>query len=138
MEQKPSKKLQNKITGNLGEKVVANYLARQDFEILGMNYLKKWGEIDIIAKKDDKIHFVEVKTVSYETKVELEQAVARGTWRPEDNVHALKLKKLSRAIDTWISDYKWSGDWQIDVAALRIVPHETYATIKYLDNVILD
>ena len=133
----PNKKLQNKVIGNQGELIVANHLKRKGFTVLEMNYLRKWGEIDVIAQMDNKIHFVEVKTVSYETKYDLERAVLRGTWRPEENVHASKLKKLSRAVETWLAEHKWQGDFQIDVAAVRIVPRETFATIKIIDNVIL-
>jgi putative endonuclease len=138
MEKASTKKQHNKITGARGEQIVVRYLQNKGFAILGQNYLKKWGEIDIIVKKDERIHFVEVKTVSYETKHDLERAVAYGTWRPEENVHAYKVKKLSRAIESWILEYNWRGDWQIDVAAVRIVPRETYATVKYLDNVIIN
>ena len=130
--------LLSKKIGNDGELLAANYYQKEGFLVLEMNYLKKWGEIDVIVKKDGKVHFVEVKTVSYETKSDLEQAVLRGTWRPEDNVHQFKLKKLSRAIETWISERKWTGDFQIDVAAVRIVPRETYATIKIIPNIIIE
>ena len=138
MEHKQNKKLQNKATGSLGEKLTVDYLVKKGFILLEMNYLRKWGEIDVIVKKDDKVHFVEVKTVSYETKAYLESTVTHGTWRPEENVHQYKLKKLARAIETWISENKWTGDVQIDVAAVRIVPRETYATINMINNVILD
>jgi putative endonuclease len=137
VQQKSNKKLQNKVIGNYGELITANYLKRKGFTLIEMNYLRKWGEIDVIVKKDNKIHFVEVKTVSYGTKGDLEAAVLRGTWRPEENVHAYKIRKLSKAIESWLMDRKWNGDWQIDVAAVRIVPRETYATIKMIDNVIL-
>lgn len=137
MAQISSKKQNNKQIGAWGEQMTAKYYERAGFQILGMNYLKKWGEIDVIAKKDNRIHFIEVKTVSYETKLDLEQAVARGTWRPEENVTAHKVKKLSRAIESWLIEYKWEGEWQIDVSAVRIVPRETFATIKIIDNIIL-
>jgi putative endonuclease len=133
-----SKKQQNKVIGAKGEYIAARYLEKQGFAIVGQNYLKKWGEIDLITKRDGVVHFVEVKTVSYVTKADLERAVSYGTWRPEENVHAYKIKKLSRAIESWLLEYKWDGKWQIDVAAVRIVPRETFATIKYIDNVILD
>lgn len=137
MEQKVGKKSQNKQIGAWGEQITANYYKNAGYRVHGMNYLKAWGEIDVIAEKAHKIHFIEVKTVSYETKADLERAVAHGTWRPEENVTDFKIKKLSRAIDSWLQEYKWSGDWQIDVAAVRIVPRETYATINILDNIVL-
>lgn len=138
MEQLPSKKHQNKQIGSWGEQITATHYKKLGFSVLGMNYLQKWGEIDVIVHKSNKIYFVEVKTVSYETKQQLISAVTHGTWRPEENVHAHKIKKLSRAIETWISENKWEGDWQIDVSAVRLVPRETYATIKIIANIISD
>ena len=128
----------NKIIGAKGEYITAKYLEKQGFTILGRNYLKKWGEIDVIAQKGATIHFVEVKTVSYETKLALEKAVSYGTWRPEENVHGYKIQKLSRAIESWLSEHSWEGKWQIDVAAVRLVPRETYATIKIISNIVLN
>lgn len=138
MEQKLNKKLLNKEIGNQGELLTAHYLKNQGFIILEMNYRKPWGEIDVIVKKNEVIHFVEVKTVSYGTRYDLHQSVLRGTYRPEENVHDYKVKKLSRAIDTWLSEKNWRGEWVIDVAAVRIVPRETYSTIKIINNIIVD
>jgi len=137
VEQILSKKTGNKEIGALGEKIAGNYLINKGFEVIQYNYLKKWGEIDIVARRTDKIHFIEVKTVSYETKLQLTVAVTRRTWRPEENVHAHKIKKLSRAIESWIMEKKWDKEWQIDVIAVRIVPREKFASIKYIPNIIL-
>lgn len=49
--------------GSAGEKVVAQYLTESGYSIIVQNYRKRYGEIDIIAKKNDKIHFIEVKTM---------------------------------------------------------------------------
>lgn len=129
--------------GAIGEKIAENYLKRNGFEILETNYLKKWGEIDIISRETrnskEIIHFVEVKTVSYETKKDLERAVSYGTWKPEDNVHYKKLQRMVRTLETWIAENnKDCVEWQIDVAAVRVVAREKYATIKFLDNVIVE
>lgn len=137
MEQKLTKKSRNKQIGAWGEQITANYYRKAGFTLHDMNYLKAWGEIDVIVEKAHKVHFIEVKTVSYETKADLEQSVAHGTWRPEENVTEFKIKKLSRAIESWLQERHWHGDWQIDVAAVRIVPRETYATINILDNIVL-
>jgi putative endonuclease len=128
----------NKAVGAWGEQIATRYLQNQGFIIIDRNYLKKWGEIDIVARgTDQNVHFVEVKTVSYETKEYLLQAVARRTWRPEENVHPFKLRKLNRAIESWVQEKDYVGDWQIDIAAVRIVPREKYATVKLISNVIL-
>ena len=137
MELFSSKKKNNKKVGAQGQ-IAAKYYQDQGFRVLELNYLKKWGEIDVIAEKARKVYFIEVKTVSYETKSDLDVAITSRVYRPEENVHDFKLKKLSRVIDTWLRDKKWTGDWQIDVAAVRIVPRETFATIKIIPNVILE
>lgn len=49
-------------TGNAGEQAVANYLQKLGFTILEQNYSKPYGEIDLIAQKDDVLAFIEVKT----------------------------------------------------------------------------
>ena len=131
-----SKKKENKVIGNYGEQIAVNYLKSKGFEILNRNYLKKWGEIDIVTRRTGRIHFVEVKTVSYETKQQLNTSVSRGTWRPEDNVHPEKIKRLSRAIESWIMENNYQDVWQIDVIAVKIVLSEKFASVKYLPNII--
>lgn len=54
--------MENKHIGKKGEEHTCGYLKRRGYEILQRNYSVKGSEIDIIAKKDDEIHFVEVKT----------------------------------------------------------------------------
>ncbi len=130
-------KVKNKEIGRIGEEIAANYLIKKGFIILSKNYLKKWGEIDIVSRETNNVHFIEVKTVSYETKALLDQAVARRTWRPEENVHAFKIKKLSRTIESWLMENNCNLEWQIDIVTVRIVPREKYASVKYIPNIIL-
>lgn len=136
MKQDKKQGQKNKI-GAYGEEIAVKYLIRNGFLILERNYLKKWGEIDIVARGTDSIRFIEVKTVSYETKRDLERSISRGTWRPEENVHRLKILRLNRAIESWLLEYNYNGKWEIDVIAVRIVQSEKYATLKYIQNVIL-
>jgi len=48
--------------GRAGEKIAAAYLSGMGFEILETNFRAPGGEIDIIARKDNDISFVEVKS----------------------------------------------------------------------------
>ena len=52
----------NKTIGNLGEDKACAYLLRRGYEILGRNVTFRGGELDIVAKKNDELIFVEVKT----------------------------------------------------------------------------
>lgn len=51
-------------TGAMGERCAADFLRRKGYAIVGVNYRCRFGEIDIIAEKDEYIAFVEVKTRS--------------------------------------------------------------------------
>ena len=48
--------------GNIGEDYAARYLISKGCEILSRNFCIRGGEIDIIAKKGELLHIVEVKT----------------------------------------------------------------------------
>ena len=48
--------------GRLGEDLATNYLKNKGFRILKRNYRYRKAEIDIIARKEDMIAMVEVKT----------------------------------------------------------------------------
>lgn len=124
--------------GAIGEEVAANWLIRQGLSIVERNYLKKWGEIDIVAHETGLYRFVEVKTVSYETKLDYERSISRETWRPEENVHRTKLLRMARTIESWTLEHGYTGNWQIDVAVVKIVPREKFATVKLIENVVLE
>jgi putative endonuclease len=47
--------------GKEGELLVAEYLQKEGYKIIAQNYRKRFGEVDLIAQKDDTIAFVEVK-----------------------------------------------------------------------------
>lgn len=111
--------------GNIGENVTSLFLTKHGFEILDRNYLRKWGEIDIVARKGKWIHFVEVKSVSHVT-----------TFRPEENMHPHKLKRLHRAIQTYLMEKKLDCDWQLDLALVRINETDRTAQVEMLENIV--
>ena len=53
--------MDTKVTGRFGERAAADYLKKQHYRIVGMNYACRLGEIDLIAENRDYIVFVEVK-----------------------------------------------------------------------------
>ncbi|MDO4661843.1 MAG: YraN family protein [Tissierellia bacterium] len=53
---------QKRKRGDFGEDLAQKFLIKKGYQILDRNYLKKLGEIDIIALYEDMIVFVEVKT----------------------------------------------------------------------------
>ncbi len=53
--------------GIAGEQLVAEYLVIQGFTIRARNFVSRYGEIDLIASKDELMVFVEVKTRTTKT-----------------------------------------------------------------------
>ena len=53
-------KIQN-ISGKIGEKICYAFLVKNGFNVICKNYRSRYGEIDLIAVKEDFIYFVEVK-----------------------------------------------------------------------------
>ena len=113
--------------GELGENIAVRFLVKHGFSILDRNYTKKWGEIDIIAEKDKKLYFIEVKSVSRETlntfiPKSYNDSDDRYEHRPEDNMHPWKLKRLSRTIQTYLlsKNVPDEKEWQVDLLVVYI------------------
>ena len=113
--------------GNIGEDISVKHLVKHSFDILDRNYRKKWGEIDIVAKKDGVLRFIEVKTVSYETS------------NPEENVHFWKQQRLARAIQTYLAEKEVSceTEWQLDIMAVFLDKKTGEYKIRITENVLL-
>ena len=116
--------------GDIGEEVTVKYLERKGFRILERNYLRKWGEIDIIAEKGQLLSFIEVKSVSREP--------GKG-YRPEENMHPQKVQRLRRAIQTYLLDRKVSEnqEWQFHLVCVYLDFSTRKARVEMLENVVL-
>lgn len=125
--------------GLIGEDSVCNFLEKEGFDILERNYTRKWGEIDIIAKKDGKIYFCEVKSTSVTHETPSASRGQAGEYRPEDNMHPWKIKRLSRTIQTYLLERNIpdNADWQFDVLAVFLDMENRTAKIRRVENVIL-
>jgi len=122
--------------GDIGENIACDFLKGKDFEIIERNYLRKWGEIDIIAKKSGMIHFIEVKSARLS---DWDGQVSRVTdnYRPEDNMHPWKLKRLARTMQTYLLDKKLDCDWQLDLVTVKIDQQNRKARVEIIENLII-
>jgi len=48
--------------GKNGENIATDFLKKNGYKILAQNYRRKFGEVDIIARENDYLVFIEVKT----------------------------------------------------------------------------
>ena len=126
---------QKRKTGDFGEDIACEYLRRRGYEVICRNYLRKWGEIDIVAKINGIIRFVEVKSVTCEIS---DNNVPCGTYRPEENMHPQKLRRLSKAIQTYLLEEKLGGvAWQLDLITVRIDMKKRIARAEMMENIVI-
>ena len=130
--------------GVLGEKVAIEYLKKRGYKILDKNYSPKFvsgpqrGEIDIIAKKENVISFIEVKTLRLAQGKPLVNGGLSSAISPEEKVDYWKQRKILKMAESWLIEKKVLLDspWQIDVVSIKIDSDSKKAKIQYFQNAI--
>jgi len=133
-------KTAKQIIGTIGENAVCEYLKNKGFTVLDRNYWKKWGELDIVAKKDNRIHFIEVKSVSGHISAQISRERGFGNdYRAEDNMHPWKVKRLSRVLQTYLLDKRISDKvaWQFDLATVIVDQERRVCRVSILEDIVL-
>lgn len=104
--------------GNIAEDRASEFLLDMDFLIIERNFYSRFGEIDIIAIKDEVLHLIEVKSGD-----DYESAVQNIT-----------KKKLSKIIKT---GYVYMKKSKLDILfvydAIIVTPNK----ISYIENITL-
>lgn len=100
----------NKKVGGRGEDIAVDYLTNKNFEIIERNYHYGHGEIDIIAKDNDILVFIEVKT-----RKNLEFGP------PELSITKNKQRQIKRIAEAYLFEKEIKNtDCRIDVVAIMI------------------
>jgi putative endonuclease len=79
--------------GKHGEELAVNYLQKNGYEILETNWVFQKAEIDILAKKENTLAVVEVKTRS---------TIDFGL--PQDFVKPKKIQLLVKAVHSYVTE----------------------------------
>lgn len=102
--------------GNLAEEKAKKFLEENSFEILEQNFYSRFGEIDIIATKDDVLHFIEVKSaLDYELAIQ--------------NITPKKLSKIIKTSEFYLKKINYTKEFQFD--AVIVTPKK----IWHLQNI---
>ncbi len=112
--------------GILGERVAASYLRSNGYEILETNYRCPYGEIDIVARKDDTLVFVEVRTKT---------TTLYGS--PEESITRTKMEHLLAVVDDFITGHPGlPEERRIDVIAVRLEPDGQLSSLDHIRSAI--
>ena len=104
--------------GNRAEDKAAIFLEDNGYLVIERNFYSRFGEIDIIASKDDVLHFIEVKSgEDYELAVQ--------------NITPTKLSRIIRTANVYIKKNALNVDFMLD--AIVVTPK----TIEIIENITL-
>lgn len=110
--------------GKRGEDAAVNYLRKEGYEIVERNWNYEKYEIDIIARDDEFIVFVEVKTRSSDQWGNPEEAVSKG-----------KIRRIVEAADFYLGEYDIDLPARFDVVAA--IWNGTDFEIDHIDDAFL-
>ena len=111
--------------GRIGETFACEYLVRHHYTLVERNFRKRYGELDIIAVKDNTLVFVEVKTRK-----------DRRFVLPEEAVTGRKLREVAQTAAYYkLLHPKLPDRMRIDVIAIELCPDETLCAFRHIENV---
>lgn len=98
----------NKKLGQLGKQLVSLDYLNKGYKIIQLNFTSgNYGDLDIIASKDNELVFIEVQTV---TKSQLGSSVLK--------VDKSKFEKLESTIHYYLSEQENKNDYRLDVSTV--------------------
>jgi putative endonuclease len=109
-------------SGRKAEQAAATYLEMRGFTVLEQNWRRPHCEVDIIASKKGAVYFVEVK---------YRRNSAQGGGL--DYVTDSKLKRMQRGAESWVTETKYRGQYQL--AAVEVGGSD-FVVEHFIDNVI--
>lgn len=121
--------------GKIGENIGVSFLVKHGFSVVERNYRTKYGEIDIVALKANKLRFVEVKAITVKSFDHVHSL--RVT--PTDHFTLEKYRKVVVSTETYMKHKNISQEtpWQIDLACVYIIPEKREGKVQYFENVSL-
>jgi putative endonuclease len=95
------------VTGEIGEMLAASYLELTGFELLQRNWRFGRLEIDLIARKGNTLHFIEIKT----------RRSLRFGW-PEEHIKPRKIIRMMIAVEGYLQTVAKPSLVQLDILSI--------------------
>ncbi len=111
--------------GNIGEKIAADYLQSEGYQLVDQNFTTRYGELDLVALEGGNLVFVEVKTRTSAT-----------FGLPEESVTPTKLERIQNAALLWLQAHpEYPDDWRVDVIAILLDHDKAVQDLHHFINV---
>lgn len=110
--------MMSRAKGNLAEEQAVEFLYAKGYEIIEQNFYSRFGEIDIIVRKNSVLHFIEVKSgEDYESAIY--------------NITSKKLSRIVKTAQVYMKKHGLDVDYVFD--AVVVTPKE----LMLLENITL-
>ncbi|MFD2161244.1 YraN family protein [Paradesertivirga mongoliensis] len=110
------------ILGQQGETIARKFLEENAYEILDENWCFGKAEVDLIAYRDKRIVFVEVKT-----------RTTTGFGQPEDFVNESKQILLQKAAEEYLYLMNFKGEIRFDIISILFGKNGEYK-LKHIED----
>ena len=111
----------NYSVGHEAEKRAAEYLQKLGYTIRDMNWKNRFCEIDIVAKKDKTLYFVEVKyRKNYQQGAGL------------DYITPKKLRQMEFAAQMWIQNHRWNYSYTLSAIEMT---GEHFSVLNFIETI---
>lgn len=107
--------------GKKGEELAVNYLQKQGYDVIERNYRFDKAEVDIIARQNNTLAIIEVKTRS---------SIDFGN--PQDFVKPKQIKNLVKAVDEYVTTNGLDVEIRFDIIA--IVKEKNQFSIEHIED----
>lgn len=113
-------------TGILGEQLACEFLGSNGYQVIETNYRCPQGEIDIVARQQDTLVFIEVRT-----------RTSRKFGGPEESITPVKMQKLRTVADHYGQNHKNLPEARrIDVVAIEMNKRGRATRIELIENAV--
>ena len=111
--------------GILGERLAERWLVSRGWRVLQRRYRSGHRDIDLIAKREDLVSFVEVKA-----------RTGNAFGDPVEAVHWKKRNELIKSAHTWIDRHGRAGEaYRFDVVGVLVTG--TRVRVRHVENAFL-
>ncbi|MFD2517566.1 YraN family protein [Salinimicrobium flavum] len=110
--------------GKEGEELAVAFLVEQGYKIVVRNFRYQKAEVDIIARKQNVLAVIEVKTRS-----------TPDFGDPQDFVKKKQINQLVKAIDFFVNDHELDVNVRFDIVA--IIKNKAGTRIEHLEDAFL-
>ena len=100
-------------TGKIGEQLGAEFLSENGYILLASNWRHSHWEVDVIAHKNNVLHFIEIKTRR-----------SKNFGLPEEKVGKKKIQNLINAAEEYLHLFPQWQRIQFDILSIIILKNE--------------